>query len=129
MTLSRDKRSRIADWWWTVDRVALFATLGLVAVGLMLACAASPAAMAHNSLQAGNFRFAAKQILFAVVAGMIMAGGSLLTPQNLKKVAGIVFLLALAGSALVLLTGTEVQGAKRSIDLGWITIQPSEFLK
>jgi cell division protein FtsW len=129
MILSRDKRSRLADWWWTVDRVALFAMFGLIAIGLMLAFAASPAATAHNSLEAGNFRFAAKQILFAVLAGMIMAGGSLLTPTNLKKAAATVFLLALTGSALVLVTGTEVLGARRWIDLGWITIQPSEFLK
>src|SRR6476646_2532816 len=129
MTLSQDKRSRLADWWWTVDRVALFAMFGLVAIGLILAFAASAAATAHNSLQAGNFRFAAKQILFAVLAGMIMAGGSLLTPRGLKKVAAAVFALALIGSALVLLTGTELLGAKRWIDLGWITIQPSEFLK
>lgn len=127
--LSRDKRSHIADWWWTVDRVALFAMFALIAIGLVLAVAASPAATAHNSLQAGNFRFAAKQILFAVLAGMIMAGGSLLNPRDLKKAAAIVFLLALTGSALVLATGEEVLGAKRWIDLGWITIQPSEFLK
>ncbi|HEY1637911.1 MAG TPA: FtsW/RodA/SpoVE family cell cycle protein [Rhizomicrobium sp.] len=129
MTLSRDKRSRLADWWWTVDRVALFAMFGLIAIGLILAFAASPAATAHNSLEAGNFRFAAKQILFAVLAGLIMAGGSLLSSRGLKKAAGFVFVLALMGSALVLLTGTEVLGAKRWIDLGWITIQPSEFLK
>src|SRR5437763_277796 len=129
MSLSRDKRSRLADWWWTVDRVALFATFGLIAIGLILAFAASPAATAHNSLEAGNFRFAAKQILFAVVAGMIMAGGSLLTPRDLKKAAVIVFVLALTGAALVLVTGVEVLGARRWIGLGWITIQPSEFLK
>src|SRR5690348_106349 len=127
--LSRDNRSSFSDWWWTVDRVALFAMFGLIAIGLILAFAASPAATAHNSLEAGNFRFAAKQILFAVLAGLIMAAGSVLSPRGLKKAAGFVFAFALIGSALVLLTGAEVLGAKRWIDLGWITVQPSEFLK
>jgi cell division protein FtsW (lipid II flippase) len=45
MTLSRDRSGRFADWWWTVDRVALFAMFGLIAIGLMLAFAASPAAI------------------------------------------------------------------------------------
>lgn len=129
MTLSRDNRSSFADWWWTVDRVALFAMLGLIAIGLMLAFAASPAATAHNAIQAGNFHFAAKQIVFAAVAALIVAGCSLLSPRDLKIAAGLVFLFSLAGSGLVLLTGAEVLGARRWIDLGALTIQPSEFLK
>ncbi len=127
--LSRDNRSGFADWWWTVDRVALFAMLGLIAIGLMLAFAASPAATAHNAIEAGNFHFAAKQILFALVAAVIMGCGSLLPLRDLKLAAAVTFVAALIGSVLVLLTGTEVLGAKRWIDLGFLTIQPSEFLK
>jgi cell division protein FtsW len=107
MTLSRDRSGRFADWWWTVDRVALFAMFGLIAIGLMLAFAASPAATAHNAMQAGNFHFAAKQIAFAAVAAVIVAGGSLLNPRDLKRAAAIAFAIALAGSVLVLLTGEE----------------------
>lgn len=129
MTLSRDSKGRLADWWWTVDRVALFAMFGLIAIGLMLAFAASPAATAHNAVQAGNFHFAAKQIVFAALAAVIVVGGSLLNPRDLKRAAAITFVVALAGSVLVLLTGAEVLGARRWIDLGWLTIQPSEFLK
>ncbi|HEX3651740.1 MAG TPA: putative peptidoglycan glycosyltransferase FtsW [Rhizomicrobium sp.] len=129
MTLSRDSRGRLADWWWTVDRVALFAMFGLIAIGLMLAFAASPAATAHNAVQAGNFHFAAKQIVFAALAAVIVVGGSLLNPRDLKRAAAITFVVALAGAVLVLLTGAEVLGARRWIDLGWLTIQPSEFLK
>ncbi len=129
MTLSRDSKGRLADWWWTVDRLALFAMFGLIAIGLMLAFAASPAATAHNAVQAGNFHFAAKQIVFAALAAVIVVGGSLLNPRDLKRAAAITFVVALAGSVLVLLTGAEVLGARRWIDLGWLTIQPSEFLK
>src|SRR5262249_44981196 len=110
-------------------RVALFAMFGLVTIGLVLSVAASPAASAHNSGDAGNFYFAAKQIVFAVVAGLIMAGCSLLTPRPLKIPAAIGFFIALAGSGLVLVVGKEILGARRWIDLGFITIQPSEFLK
>ncbi|MBV9063891.1 MAG: cell division protein FtsW [Alphaproteobacteria bacterium] len=129
MSLSRAKRGWFSDWWWTVDRVALFAMFALIAIGLMLAFAASPAATAHNSSQAGNFYFAAKQIVFAGVAAMIVAACSLLTPPNLRTAATIGFVGSLAGLGLVLLTGQEVLGARRWIDLGFLTIQPSEFLK
>jgi cell division protein FtsW len=128
--LSRDSRSRFADWWWEVDRVALFAILALIAIGLMLAFAASPAATAHNNaMEAGNFRFAAKQILFAGIAGLIVAAGSLLNLAQLQKTAAIAFACGVIGLVIVLLTGTEVLGAKRWIDLGLLTVQPSEFIK
>jgi cell division protein FtsW len=128
MSLSRTDRSGFASWWWTIDRVALLAMLALIAIGLMLAFAASPAATG-GPITAGDFRYAAKQIAFAFVAAGILVGASLLTLHQLKIVAATAFALAMIGSFLVLFTGSEVLGAKRWIDLGWMTLQPSEFLK
>jgi cell division protein FtsW len=121
-------RSGFAAWWWTIDRIALFAMLALIAIGLMLAFAASPAATG-GPLTAGDFRYAIKQVAFAFIAAFILGGASLLSLRQLKIVAAIAFGAALAGSILVLLTGSEVLGARRWINLGWMTLQPSEFLK
>ncbi len=126
--LSRADRSRLAAWWWTVDRTALLAMLALIAIGLMLAFAASPAATG-GPISAGDFRYAAKQIAFAGIAAFIMGSASLLSLHQLKIVAAVTFALAMIGSFVVLFTGSEVLGAKRWIDLGWMTLQPSEFLK
>jgi cell division protein FtsW len=128
MTLSRAQRGGFASWWWTVDRVALIAMLALIAIGLMLAFAASPAATG-GPMTEGDFRYAAKQIAFAAIAAGILAGTSILNIRTIKLTAAIVFALAVIGSGLVLFTGSEVFGAKRWIDLGWLTLQPSEFLK
>ena len=128
MTLSRTDRSSFATWWWTVDRVALLAMAALFAIGLVLAFAASPAATG-GPFTAGDFRYAAKQVAFAVIATMILVTASLLTLHQLKQAAAATFALALIGSFFVLFTGSEVLGAKRWIDLGWMTVQPSEFLK
>jgi len=128
VTLSRTDRSSFAAWWWTVDRIALAAMVALVAIGLMLAFAASPAATG-GPMTAGDFRYAAKQIAFACIAVAILGGASLLSLQQLKIIAAVTFALALIGSFVVLFTGSEVLGAKRWIDLGWMTLQPSEFLK
>ncbi len=54
---------------------------------------------------------------------------SVMSLRAIKISSAIVYALAVIGSALVLFTGSEVLGAKRWIDLGWMTLQPSEFLK
>jgi len=128
MSLSRANKGGLADWWFTVDRVALALMLALIGIGLMLAFAASPAATG-GPVTAGDFRYAGKQIAFALIAGGILAFTSLLTPRSVKLGAAIVFALGIIGSCLVLFTGSEVLGAKRWIDLGFTTLQPSEFLK
>jgi cell division protein FtsW len=128
MSLSRTDRSSFATWWWTVDRVALLAMLMLIGIGLILAFAASPAATG-GPVTAGDFRYAAKQVAFACIAAFILGATSLLSLQRLKIVAAVTFALAMIGSFFVLFTGNEVLGAKRWIDIGWMTLQPSEFLK
>jgi len=128
MSLSRANRSSFAEWWWTIDRLAFVAMLGLIAIGLMLAFAASPAA-SGGPLTEGDFHYAAKQIAFAALAAFILGGASLLTPSQVKRAAVVVFALGLIGSCLVLFLGSAVLGARRWLDLGWMTLQPSEFLK
>src|SRR3984957_6937169 len=128
MTISRSDKSGFAAWWWTTDRVAFSAVIVLIALGLMLACAASPATTG-SAFTAGDFRYAAKQIAFAGIACVILVFGSSLSRKAVKLSAAIVYALALIGSTLVLFTGDEVLGAKRWIDFGWMTLQPSEFLK
>lgn len=125
---SRADRSTYSSWWWTIDRVALVLMLMLITIGLMLAFAASPAATG-GPLTAGDFRYTVKQILFAGIAAGILGGASILSLQQLKLVAALVFATALIGSGLVLIAGNEVLGAKRSIELGFFSLQPSEFLK
>jgi len=128
MSLSRADKSGFAAWWWTIDRVALFAMLALITIGLILAFAASPAATG-GPLTAGDFRYAAKQVLFAFIAAIILVCASVMSLRAIKISSAIVYALAVIGSALVLFTGSEVLGAKRWIDFGWMTLQPSEFLK
>ncbi|MBS0273840.1 MAG: FtsW/RodA/SpoVE family cell cycle protein [Proteobacteria bacterium] len=128
MSISRAQRGGLADWWFTVDRVALFAVLALIGIGLMLAFAASPAATG-GPMSAGDFRYAIKQIAFALIAGGILVFTSLLSLRAIKLGAAIIFALSVICSCAVLFTGSEVLGAKRWIDLGFMTLQPSEFLK
>jgi cell division protein FtsW len=128
MSISRADKGGFANWWFTVDKVALLTMAALIGIGLMLAFAASPA-ITGGPLTAGDFRYAARQLAFAGVALAIMGGASLLSLRQIKLVAAVVFGLALAGSFLVLFVGSDVLGARRELNFGFMTLQPSEFLK
>ena len=104
MNLSRADTSGFARWWWTIDRVSLTAVLGLMAIGLLLAFAASPAATDHGSA-AGNFSYAIKQLGFAATALGIMIGASFLNYRQTRMVAAAVFALAWVGAVMALLIG------------------------
>ncbi len=126
--MNRASRDLFADWWWTVDRLAAFAVIVLLGIGLMLSIAASPAVTGgvHGE---GNFAFAFKQIAFAVIALGILFGASLMKPAQVRQAAFFVYVAALLGSFLVLFLGHATLGAKRWLELGFFTLQPSEFLK
>jgi cell division protein FtsW len=128
MSISRADRGSFANWWFTVDKVALIAMAGLIGIGLMLAFAASPA-ITGGPMSAGDFRYAARQLIYAVVALSIMAGASLLSLRQIKIVAALVFAASLIGAFLVLFVGADILGAKRELDFGPFSLQPSEFLK
>lgn len=126
--MNRSDKSGFANWWFTVDRVALFCMLALTGIGLMLAFAASPA-ITGGPLTAGDFRYTARQVVFAAIAVGILCGVSLLPPRQIRIVAAVTFACALIGSFLVLFVGADVLGARRELDLGPFALQPSEFLK
>jgi cell division protein FtsW len=128
MSISRADKGSFADWWFTVDKAALIFMGLLLGVGLMLAFAASPA-ITGGPLTAGDFHYALRQLAFAVVALSIMAGASLLTLRQVKIAAALVFAIALIASFLVLFLGSEVLGARRELNFGFMSLQPSEFLK
>jgi cell division protein FtsW len=126
--MNRSDKSGFTNWWFTVDRVALFCMLALTGIGLMLAFAASPA-ITGGPLTAGDFRYTVRQVIFAAIAVGILGGVSVLPPRQIRILAAVTFACALIGSFLVLFVGADVLGARRELDLGPFALQPSEFLK
>ncbi len=126
--INRADKSGFANWWFTVDRLALVCMLALTGIGLMLAFAASPA-ITGGPLAAGDFRYTARQLVFALVAVGILGGVSLLSLRQIRILAAVTFALALIGCFLVLFVGADVLGARRELNLGAFALQPSEFLK
>lgn len=126
---SRNDQSPIARWFWTVDRGLLGAALTLMALGVALSFASSPAAIAADESISDPFHYSWRMIVWASAGLVAMLMTSLLSPRGVRRIA----VLALLGAILVMAAlpsiGDEVKGAARWINLGPFSLQPSEFAK
>jgi cell division protein FtsW len=125
--LSRADTSLLGRWWWTVDRWTLLAIATLIGLGYVMMLAASPA-VAERIKQSRDI-FILKQVFFLAFAGAIVVVTSLLSPRGVRRVALVGCLVALALTAMTLVVGVEIKGARRWIALPGLGLQPSEFLK
>ena len=125
--LSRADTSVLGRWWWTVDRWTLLAVITLIGFGYIMMLAASPA-VAERIHQSRDI-FIAKQVLFLALAGFVVVGTSLLSPRGVRRLALAGCLGAILLTALTLVHGVEIKGARRWIALPGFSLQPSEFLK
>jgi len=124
---SRADNSMLGRWWWTVDRWTLGAIGVLIGFGYIMMLAASPAVA--ERIHVSRDMFILKQVVFLAVAGLTVVGVSLLSPRDVRRIALIGCVVALALTAMTLVNGVEIKGARRWIALPGMQIQPSEFLK
>ena len=118
----------ISRWWRTVDRVSLFAVVALFAVGILLGLAASPPLAERNGL--GAFHYVNRQMIFGTMAlsGMIFL--SMQSPKTIRRLAVLGFIGAFAAIVMLPVLGTDYgKGAVRWYSLGFVALQPSEFIK
>jgi len=127
MRLTRADKSVLSDWWFTVDRLMFFGLLLLMGAGLVLSLAASPAIAAKYDLE--PFYFVRRQAALLLPAVAIMFAASTLTPKQIRRVSLVIFVVGIALMALILGLGPEIKGAKRWLQIGFVSIQPSEFVK
>ncbi len=127
MMLSRADNSLLGRWWWTVDRWTLVAVATLVFFGYVMMMAASPAVA--QAIRVSRDIFLLKQVVFLCAAMAVMFTVSLLSPRGVRRVALVGCAAALLLTALTLVTGSEIKGARRWLSLPGMSMQPSEFLK
>ncbi len=127
IALARADGSVLGRWWWTVDRLTLTALALLIAVGMLMTVAASPAVAERIGLDA--YAFVRKQLVYLPAAAALMLGVSLLGPRGVRRLALAGFAAAFALTAATLVLGAEIKGARRWISLPGMSLQPSEFLK
>lgn len=127
MRLTRADRSRLAEWWFTVDHALLSAFLALIGLGLVLSLAASPAVAIKKGFS--TYHFFERHVVFALLSTLVLFFVSLLSPLAVRRLALVLTLASLAAMAGVILTGQEINGARRWLSLGGYSLQPSEFAK
>ncbi len=114
-------------WWLDIDKINFFLIIGIMAFGLIMIASSSPAIA--KRIEVDKFFFLKKQLIFAVVALVMLVAISFLDQEKIKLLA----LAGLAGSILLLLLvlvhGVEIKGAKRWVSVLGFTLQPSEFAK
>ena len=81
INFSRNSRSIIANWWWTVDKMLLTLITLIIVIGIFLNFSASPSVA--NRIGVGSFHFIKRQLLFLPLAYGLML---FLSMQGLKAV-------------------------------------------
>jgi cell division protein FtsW len=127
MRITRADKSVLSDWWFTVDRLMFFGLLLLMGAGLVLSFAASPPVAAKYHLE--PFFFVRRHAVMLLPAVAIMFAASTLAPKQIRRASLVIFLVGIGLMILILFLGPEVKGAKRWLELGTFSLQPSEFVK
>ncbi len=125
---ARHSKSKISNWWWTVDRVSFVLTLFLIFAGAMLVLSASPSA-AHRDRLHDDFAFIKKQSVFISVGVIVLWGISMQSLRTIRRLAVFGFICAFMGVALTYVVGDATKGAARWIKFAGFSLQPSEFIK
>jgi len=126
---SRNDQSPIAQWFWTVDRGLLSAALVLMATGVALSFASSPAAILADESITDPFHYSWRMMVWASAGVVLMLTTSLLSPRGVRRLAVVGLMGAIVVMAALPFIGDEVKGAARWINLGPFSLQPSEFVK
>ena len=127
-SFARHSKSKISNWWWTVDKVSFSLAVFLIFIGAMLVLSASPSA-AHRDRLAGDFAFIKKQGVFIFMGLVLMIGVSMQSLRTIRRLAVFGFLCAFAGVVLTYVVGDATKGAARWIKFAGFSLQPSEFIK
>jgi cell division protein FtsW len=127
----RTRRGELMVWWREIDRVLLALIAVLLTIGVIAVGAASPASAHRLSTHAArlpelHFRWLHLRWLALGLVAMFVC--SLLPKEAARRAAIVLGAAMLVALVLVPIIGTDVNGAKRWLNLG-VSLQPSEFLK
>ena len=126
----RNRRSELAIWWREIDRPLLILVFVLMAIGAAAVAAASPASA--RRLSTAKTDLADLHFFFLNVRWQLIGLGVLffvaqLSKDTARRLAIIISAVSIIGLLLVPIVGSEVNGARRWLNIG-ISVQPSSLL-
>ena len=117
------------DWWKNIDKTIFLLIVLLFSLGLFFSLA-STSLIASDKLDTNNYFFFFKHLAYICLGIATLFFLSLLSEKNLFMVSIFLFFISLFALFLVSIIGTEVNGAKRWIDLFFLPrFQPIELVK
>ncbi len=124
---NRSSLNFLQKWWLDIDKVNFFFVLFLIILGVIMITSSSTAVA--EKIDASKFMFIKKQLIFSLIAILILISISFL---DNKKIISLAF-LGMAISFLMMLYlpifGFEAKGSRRWISIFGFSLQPSEFAK
>ena len=100
----------------------------MVIFGIFLTLAASPVTARREGFL-DQYHYVKRQLCFIVIALVSVFAISAMSLKWMRGIARLGLLASVLGMILVFLAGHQIKGAYRWLDLGFISIQPSEFMK
>lgn len=113
--------------WRNIDHIFLLTVIALTAYGLVMVFSASAPSAFY--IHGDSLFFFKNQAIWAVVGFVVMIVVSMIDYQLIKRFLLYIYLAAIVLLLLVLMFGQRINGAKRWLDFGFSTVQPSEFAK
>lgn len=112
--------------WWHLDVVLVLTTAALVVTGLAMIYSATrgPDPEAYSRF------FLERQLMFAVVGGVLMAAAVLIPYAKLQAWAPVLYIGGVLGCFAILTPlGVEINGNRAWLRVGPVQLQPAEFVK
>lgn len=125
--IDRTNTGRVGQWWWTTDRWLLVCFVSLMIISAVMVTAASPPVARRVGF--APYHFVTRQYIFLVLSFITMIAVSMLDVRTIRRLATYGLVASLVAMLLLPLIGTDSKGARRWLDLGFFTLQPSEFMK
>jgi|TARA_B110000093_G_scaffold76888_1_gene83751 cell division protein FtsW len=117
------------EWWKNIDKVIFLLIIFLFSLGLFFSLA-STSLIASGQLETNSYFFFFKHLAYVFLAIIILIFFSSLSEKNLFKLSIFLFFTSLFFLILVPIIGTEVNEAKRWLDLIFLPrFQPIELVK
>jgi cell division protein FtsW len=127
MMFARERKTPLAEWWWSIDKELLGALVVLLACGVVLSFGASPAVAERIGLD--EWHFVIRHALFVLLAIPVMVVTSMMSHRQARLAALGTLIVMILMLWATLRFGTEVKGARRWLSIAGQSIQPSEFVK
>ena len=127
MNITRSDRSRIALWWWTIDRYLLTSFLILMMFGIFLVMASSQHLAQNLNIPSHYFTF--RHLLFGALSIPIIIFFSILSQRQTKIICILGIFITTILLFVILFEGEKIKGAQRWFYVGNLSFQPSEIGK